>query len=147
LDRNLREFLFDQGINFPFSTPGSPSGAADIVGSIDTNNPIIIEVKVIDKEKSYGKSRILDGFQQVVRYTNNYNKDLGYLVLFNLDKTHINFRFIKETKKFPPMLTFNNRTYFFVVIDLYYEESASKMGSVETIDVTEEELIKIIEAG
>src|SRR3989304_4566775 len=48
LDKSLREFLFDNGIESPFSTPASDSGRADIVASLHTPDPVIIEVKVFD---------------------------------------------------------------------------------------------------
>jgi hypothetical protein len=139
---DLRLFLFDQGIDYPFSTPKSNSGRADIVGAIDTNDPLIIEVKFLDKEKGYGKSRVKDGFNQIVKYTNDYNKNFGYLVVFNLDNIEVDFKLADSKKIFPPMLTFGNRTYFLIVINLYIGEPASKQGQVESMEITEADLVK-----
>jgi len=139
---DLRLFLFDQGIDYPFSTPKSNSGRADIVGAIDTNDPLIIEVKFLDKEKGYGKSRVRDGFNQIVKYTNDYNKNFGYLVVFNLDNIELDFKLTDSKKIFPPMLTFGNRIYFLIVINLYTGESASKQGQVESMEITEDDLVK-----
>lgn len=139
---DLRQFLFDQGIDYPFSTPKSTSGRADIIGAIDTDDPIVIEIKVTDKSKNYGKKRIIEGFTQVIKYTNDYNKDVGYLVLFNVDDIEINFDLIDKSNLFPPMLTINNKTFFFITINLRTGLQASKIGTTEVITITENELTK-----
>lgn len=139
---DLRLFLFDQGIDFPFSTPKSSTGKrADIVGAIDTDDPIIIEVKIIDKVKKYGKNRIKDGYKQILKYTSDYNKDVGYLVIFNIDNAELNFKLSDSSKVFPPMMVINNKTLFFVTINLYSDEKASEPGKVSVIDISEEDLI------
>lgn len=137
---DLRLFLFDQGVDYPFSTPRSPSGKADIVGAVEANDPVIIEIKILDKEKNYGKARIKDGFTQIVSYTKDYNKDFGYLVLFNIDNINFTFKF-SDLKEFPPMITYGNKTYFFVVINLFSDKSASKLHGVESIDISENDLL------
>lgn len=141
LEDDLRLFLFDQGIDYPFSTPSSPSGRADIIGAIDTTDPIIIEVKIIDANKKYGKNRVKEGFTQIQKYANDYNKDVGYLVIYNFDATDVNFNFTASSNSFPPMLIFQNRKFFFVVINLFKGESASKSGKTKSIDITEKDLI------
>jgi len=57
LDKALRSYLFDQGIDFPFSKPKSPSGEVDII-SLIKQEPIPLEVKVFDgdgRNRSYVK--------------------------------------------------------------------------------------------
>ena len=62
---DLRLFLFDQGIDYPFSTPKSTSGRGDIIGSIDTNDPLIIEIKIFDRERGTMVSKeLLKGFHK-----------------------------------------------------------------------------------
>lgn len=142
LEDNLRLFLFDQGIDYPFSTPLSASGRADIIGEIETDDPLIIEIKIFDRSKGYGKDRIKDGFSQVVKYANDYNKDCGFLVLFNMDDVEINFKFSENNKVFPPSLIFNNKTFYFVVINCNNSQTASKTKTTVEIEVTETELTK-----
>ena len=48
----------------------------------------------------------------------------------------------KNSNMFPPMLIFNYKVYYFIIIDMYSDETASKLGSVEKIEITEDELIK-----
>lgn len=118
---DLRIFLFDQGIDYPFSTPSSASGRADIIGEIETEDPLIIEIKIVDKDRGYGKERIKEGFTQIVKYANDYNKDVGYLAIFNIDNLVINFKFDDSTKVFPPSFNFDNKTFYFIVINTKFK--------------------------
>ncbi|MCH4824610.1 hypothetical protein ML462_15660 [Gramella lutea] len=142
LEEDLRLFLFDQGIDYPFSTPKSKSGRADIVGNIDTSDPLIVEIKIFDREKKYGKNRIVEGFTQIRQYTENYNKTQGFLVVFNFDKAQINFELNDEQTFYPPLLTINNKNYYFVVVDVAGRKAASKIGKSDLITITKEDLIK-----
>lgn len=140
LEDDLRLFLFDQGIEYPFSTPSSASGRADIIGEIETDDPLILEIKIFDREKKYGKDRIKDGFTQILKYANDYNKDVGYLVIFNMDKAELNFKFSEQNRIFPPRILFNNKTFYFVTINTSITKSASKTGKTEEIEILESEL-------
>ncbi len=142
LEDDLRMFLFDQGIDYPFSTPLSTSGRADIIGEIETDDPLIIEIKIFDRAKKYGKDRIKEGFTQVVKYANDYNKDVGYLVIFNMDEVEINFKSSDSEKVFPPSIIFNGKTFYFVVVNCALIESASKLGTLKEIEITMDELTR-----
>jgi hypothetical protein len=143
---DLRMFLFDQGIDYPFSTPKSTSGRSDIVGAIDTSDPIIIEIKVLDKSKGYGKKRIIDGFTQIYKYANDFNKDFGYLVIFNLDDAELKILLNEKSSLFPPMLSFNNKSFFFIIVNLIYVDSASKQGKLGVIEIGENDLTSSLES-
>lgn len=144
LEDDLRMFLFDQGIDYPFSTPKSTSGRADIIGAIDTSDPIVLEIKIVDKKRGYGKGRIKEGFTQILKYANDYNKDIGYLVIYNLDSSEINCNFSEQNDVFPPVFNFNNKTFFFIVINLAQLESASNLGTLQSIEITEADLLNNI---
>ena len=137
---DLRMFLFDQGIENPFSTPKSASGRADIVGNIDTEEPLVLEIKIIDSAKGYKINRIKEGFKQIIDYANDYNKNIGYLVIFNIDQTEIEYKFNDQKKYFPPCFEFNNKFYYFITINLNYEVSASK-SKLKIISVTDQDLL------
>jgi hypothetical protein len=139
---DLRLFLFDQGIDYPFSTPKSTSGRADIIGSIDTDDPLVIEIKIFDRDKGYGKNRIIEGFSQIIKYTNDYNKDIGYLVVFNTDKAEIDIVLNEKSNIFPPVINFNNKTYFIIIVNISTGIPASKIGTTEVISISENELTK-----
>lgn len=140
---DLRLFLFDQGIDYPFSTPLSKSGRADIVSSLDTEDPLIIEIKIFDKSKKYEKDRIKSGFTQIVKYANDYNKDTGFLVVYNMEPNELNFINNDEnTKKFPISIIYNNKVFYIVIVNCNRSESASKTGILKTYDIDVNELIK-----
>lgn len=139
---DLRLFLFDQGVDYPFSTPNSASGRADIVGEIETDDPLVIEIKIFDRGKNYGLDRIRDGFNQIVQYSNDYNKNVGYLVIFNMDKVELNFKFSEANNVFPPSIQFNNKVFYFVVINSVVKDSASKSGTMKEIVIMENQLTK-----
>lgn len=140
LDDDLRLFLFDQGIEYPFSTPNSPNGRADIVGNLETNDPLVLEVKVIDKEKGYGLNRLQDGITQILKYTHDYHKPFGFLVVFNLDELDIIYEGLDNSWNIPK-IQIGEKTIFILTINLQSLVSASKLGKLKTINVNREDLI------
>lgn len=139
---DLRLYLFDQGIDNPFSTPKSASGRADIVGLIDSKDPLILEIKIYDSSKNYKKNRVIDGFSQIVKYSNDYNKNVGYLVIFNTENIEIEIRTEDSDRNFPTKVIFNNKVYYIVFINLNFETTASKIGTLKVETISKEELIK-----
>lgn len=135
LEDDLRLFLFDQGIEYPFSTPQSSTGRADIVGQLDTNDPLIVEIKIWDSSKTYGAKRVKSGFSQVVDYTNDYNKDTGFLVIFNLDECVFEFEGTEDISAWPAQIRKGGKTYYIIVVDLYEPTPASKKGKLKIVSV------------
>lgn len=134
LDMDLREYLFQNGIEYPFSTPKSPSGRTDIVAKIDSNDPLVLEVKVIDSVTGYGKSRITDGISQCVKYINDYNKNVGYVAVFNADENDKEIIIESNTKEYPARLNYNGKDYYFIIININpLGKSASKIKKLEEI--------------
>ena len=117
LDRNLHRFLFESGIDYPFSQPHSPGGQADIVASLETDDPLVLENKVWDSKKNYKEDRVRDGLRQVMDYAAKYGKDKGYVVVFNCDP--IPLIFIDDTNpgEWPARLQVD-RTYYFIDINI-----------------------------
>ncbi|MBD2509550.1 hypothetical protein H6G91_20015 [Nostoc muscorum FACHB-395] len=144
LDKDLRKFLFDQGIDYPLSQPPSPSGEADIVSLLNTKDPLVLEVKIFDRNNNnYGKNRIIDGFKQIVKYANDYNKSIGYLFLFNFDSAEIDIVTNSGNSNFPVRIFFNGKTYFIITVNIYQfnTKSASKIkGKLQKFTILEEEL-------
>ncbi len=139
---DLRLFLFEQGIDYPFSTPMSASGRADIIGEIETDDPLIVEIKIFDRDKGYGAERIKEGFTQIVKYANDYNKDFGFLVVFNMDEVELNLIDSENGNLFPPSTTFNNKTFFVIVVNCLDGKSASKSGNIKEIEISMKNLTK-----
>lgn len=128
LDRVLREALFDGGIDFPFSQADSPSGRADVVSLDNSDDPLVLETKVFDPGRGKGKSRLRQGFHQVLRYANDYQQNVGYLVAFNCSDNQLVWPSADSSDgEFPPRIVHDGKTFFLITIDIGMDrESASK---------------------
>lgn len=144
LEEDLRLFLFDQGIDYPFSTPKSASGRADVVSLINTEDPLVLEIKIYDSAKGYRKDRVKSGFAQIVKYAQDYHKDTGYLVIFNMDNIEIEIEGKERDNKWPNRYLFNGKTYYIIFVNLNNDTSASKQGQLNKLTIEFEELIKDI---
>lgn len=49
-DVHLRRFLFAEGINLPFAQAKSASGESDVLTDLDTDDPLVCEVKIFDAD-------------------------------------------------------------------------------------------------
>ena len=141
LDQELRASLFEGGIDYPFSQPASPSGKADIVALLGSEDPLVLEVKVFDPGRSKDKSHLRQGFHQVLRYANDYNQSLGYLVIFNCsDRQLIISSEGKSEASSVPRIMYGGKTFFVITIDINPDTASAskeKPRSRLTIDYKE----------
>jgi hypothetical protein len=114
LDAHLREYLVDQGIANPFSQPRSPSGEADIVAGLGTDDPLVLEVKLFLPSASKGDAYIRQGFSQTIHYANDFNVPVGYLVVFNLTPELLVFE--TDAASWPPSVRIGEKTAFLIAI-------------------------------
>ncbi len=140
LEEDLRLYLYDQGIDYPFSTPLSASGRADIVSMLHTDDPLVLEIKIYDESKNYKKNRIAEGFSQIIKYANDYHKQVGYLVVFNLDAVNFEFQCEENEKNWPNRVIFEGKTYYIIVINLNSDKTASKSGKIKKVSITLDDL-------
>jgi hypothetical protein len=144
LAEHLYEYLHDQGIDFHIE-PQSASGEADLIAMQKTDDPLIADAKIFDPDRSKGNSYIAKGFAQVYRYTVDFNEPFGYLIVYLTGKHDLRFT-LKEKAQSTPFVVYNNKTIFLMTIDLFpHEEPASKRGALNPVEITEEDLIKVIE--
>ena len=143
LDLELRASLFEGGIDYPFSQPSSPSGKADIVALLGSDDPLVLEVKVFDPRKSKGKSHLRQGLHQVLRYANDYNQSLGYLVIFNCSERQLVVSSEEAPKaEFPPRITYDGKTFFVVPVNIHPDTaSASKQKPASRLVIDYRELV------
>ena len=143
LDRELRANLFEGGIDYPFSQPSSPSGKADVVALLGSDDPLVLEVKVFDPDRSKDKSHLRQGFHQVFRYSNDYNQSLGYLVIFNCSDKQLVIASEQESEAvFPPRITYGGKTFFVIPIDVHPDTvSASKEKPASRLTIGYKDLI------
>lgn len=134
---HLYEYMHDQGVNFSIE-PTSASGEVDLVSAQTSDEPLIADAKIFNPAKSKGKEYIAKGFRQIYTYTLDFNQPTGYLVIFKTCEEDLKLPFANQAQM-TPFVQHNNKTIFFLVIDIFpYEKSASKRGKLESIELTEE---------
>jgi hypothetical protein len=130
LDRHLRTWLFREGIDYPFSTPKSPSGRADVI-VWQGEEPLAIEVKVYDGEDR-DLGHVSQGLWQAQRYAHDYGKPFGYLVVFNTSSHLLSFE-NNVAKDGPPCIVVGGLNVFAIVVNVgTARESASKEKPIPT---------------
>lgn len=145
LDENLRQFLFESGIDYPFSQPASPRGQVDIVAGLETDDPLVLEIKIWDSTKRYREDRVRDGLRQAMDYATKYGKEVGYIVVFNLDQQPLSFDNQQNISEWPPKIELGGRTYYF--IDIHIAEKIKPISQQEKgkrVEVIKIELDKIL---
>lgn len=143
---HLYEYLFNQGLSFSIE-PTSISGEADLIAAQSSDDPLVADVKIFDPQAGKNKAYLLSGFHQVYQYTLDFNEPFGYLVIFNACEDGLAIS-TSQQEQSSSFITFNGKTIFFVVIDMFaHEKSASKRGKLRTYILKEEEFItKTIES-
>jgi hypothetical protein len=138
LDHNLRQFLFESGIDYPFSEPYSPGGRVDIVAQLDSDDPLVLEAKVWDSENGYREDRVRDGLRQVMDYADKYGRDRGYVVVFSLDREPLAFIGDPGTHDWPSRLEHGGKTYYFISIEIAEQlEPVSQRARGKPVQVNE----------
>lgn len=125
LAKHLYEYLHDHGLEFSIE-PTSASGEADLVAAQSSADPLIADAKIFDPDRSKGKSHLIKAFQQIYRYTVDYTEPFGYLIIFKTCEDDLKLA-LTHSEQFTPSVTYNNKTIFLLVIDIFcYEQPASK---------------------
>ena len=138
---DLYEFLHEQGIGF-YIEPKSASGIADLIAEQSGTERVVAEAKLFWPEKGKGKPYILSAFHQAYTYARDFNESCAYLVIYRLCHEDLNF-LVESNPSLFPCVTVNNKTIFFIMIDLCdHGASASKRGVLKSFDVTADELIQ-----
>ncbi|MFI0515422.1 hypothetical protein RKD19_002730 [Streptomyces canus] len=141
-DTYLRKFLFDQGIDYPFSQPKSASGQVDVAAGLEGDDPLVCEVKLYDtSRKGYGVPYVAKGFRQALDYAHDYGKSVAYLVTFNLSDHGLQMPTDEVSKPWPPRLHVEGVTVYLVTVNAKPRESASKRGKASPRVVTRDELV------
>jgi len=146
LDVSLRRFLFENGIDYPFSEPASPHGRADIVARLESDDPLVLEIKVWDSAKRYRENRVRDGLRQVMDYADKYGKDTGYVVVFNLDQVPLRFVGGTPNGKWPSRIEHGGRTFFFADVHIAEQQKPiSQRDKGKLVQVNEVDLAGLID--
>ena len=143
-DKDLRKFLFEQGVDYPFSQPVSASGRADIIADVETNDPLVCEIKLFNGT-SYGVGYLAKGLNQANGYALDYGKTTAYLVIINLTDRMLELPTDGSSDDWPPKLIVGGVTIFLVVVQGKPLPSASKRGMASPLVVTRQQLVAISE--
>ncbi len=107
---------------------------------LHTDDPLVLEIKIYDESKNYKKNRIAEGFSQIIKYANDYHKQVGYEVVFNLDAVNFEFQCEENEKNWPNRVIFEGKTYYIIVINLNSNKTASKSGKIKKVSITLDDL-------
>ena len=146
LDQALRAGLFEGGIDYPFSQPASPSGKSDVVALLGSDDPMVLEVKVFDPGKGRNVRHLQQGFHQVLRYANDYNQSVGYLVIFNCANNQVVITDgDAEYTDYPTRIRYADKTVFVFVIDVHPDTaSASKENPSKRQVIDRRDLVGVL---
>ena len=142
LDKALREYLFDGGIQFPLPQPESPSGKADVVASLETGDPLVLEVKVFDPGTNKTTHNLQGGFQQIWKYVGNFNQSIGYLFIFNCSDKELVIAPTGELESGRSnRVEFDGKVFFIVVANVNPNNPpASRQRPSDRVTITHEQL-------
>jgi hypothetical protein len=138
---DLYEYLYEQGIEF-YIEPSSVSGEIDLIAAQTGPEPLLADVKIFCPDRSKGEAYLARGFHQLYTYCRDYNQSCGYLVIFNVSPDDLRIS-TKNQSQSVSYVTHNNKTIFFVVVDLFlHSEPASKRGVMKCRELKEEDLFR-----
>jgi hypothetical protein len=140
-DRYLRKFLFDQGVDYPFSQPASASGQADVISELEGDDPLVCEVKLYDGDK-YSVSYVGKGLNQAVEYAHDYGKTVAHLVIINLSEHGLQLPSDEDPKLWPPRLNVSGVTVYLVAVRGLPLPSASTRSRPAPKVVKREDLVR-----
>ena len=140
---DLYEYHFDQGIDFTVE-PKSASGRPDLLADQIGDDHLVADAKLF--RPGAGKAYIAKAFHQIYQYCLDYNEPFGYLIVFKTCEEDLSFPLANQEQA-TPFLVHNNKTIFFVVVDICrHENTASKRGKLKTMEISEKELVEAITA-
>lgn len=139
LQNDLRLFLFDQGVEYPFSSVSLPIGYTDIFAPGCKDDILVSEVKILDGDKNYGLRRLKEGMSQLVKYVGEMQVQTGYLIVFNMKNAEI---VVKNEGKQDNLIAISNKAFYIIFINMYNKESASKAKPLEMIEYSADEIIQ-----
>ena len=142
LDRYRRRVeWFEQGIDYPFSQPASASGRADVVSGLETDDPLVCDVKIFDGDDR-GVPYISEGVQQVLQYALDFGKTAAHLVVINLTETDLEFPSDGVAGEWPPRLEVAGVTIFLVSVRGKPRPSASRQGRGRAVVIGRDDLLR-----
>lgn len=138
-DRHLREFLFREGIDMPFSQAQGPSGTSDVIAELHSEDPLVCEVKIYDGA-SHPRRNVGGGLNQVLQYAQDHAKHVGHLVIINRSESALNLPTESTTGERPGYITVDGIRVYLVSVRALPMPSASKRGKAAVVAITLDDL-------
>ncbi|MEV4559029.1 hypothetical protein AB0K51_18855 [Kitasatospora sp. NPDC049285] len=130
---HLQKFLFLDGEYVTYAKVRSASGEPDLVGELDTWDPIVLDGKLFKNDLKY----LAKGVRQVYEYAVDHGKHTGYLVVFNLTDRVLKVDGDGPAGFWPPYFEIADvRVHVVVVRALPPETTASKRGTATVATLT-----------
>ena len=98
-----------------------------------------LEVKLFGGQNNYNKDYIKKGFKQAYHYAKDYNKEYGYLLIFNLGENILSFNL--NNKDDFLSVQYGNKIIFLIVVNLNINKSASQNKNLENVIIDENYLV------
>ncbi|MEU3497598.1 hypothetical protein ABZ747_29415 [Kitasatospora cineracea] len=131
---DLQKRLFDDGDYVTYAKVRTASGEPDLIGDVDSWDPIILDGKLY----KVGKVKyVANGVHQVYEYAVDHGQHTGYLVVFNLTDHILNIDGDGPAGTWPPYFEIAGvRIYVVVVRASPPETTASKRGPAKVTTLT-----------
>lgn len=139
-DRHLREFLFREGFDMPYSQLRSPSGQSDVLSRLESDDPLVCELKIYDgRNRDIG--HLASGVTQALQYANDHGKPAAHLVIINSTARPLQLPSDGPENAYPPYLDLPGARVYLIQVRGLPRESASKQGRTEPVIVQRRQLI------
>lgn len=137
---DLQHYLFQDGNYITYAKARSAAGEPDLIGDLDTDDPLICDGKIF-AAGGRGPAYLAKGFHQVIHYAQDYNKNVAYLVIFNLTDRLLLMPTDGPSGSWPPYVEEGGvRVYFIAIRALPPTATASKLGKAKPATITREDL-------
>jgi hypothetical protein len=140
-DKHLREFLYREGVDMPYSQAQSPAGESDALAALEGDEALVCELKVFDAENR-DRSHLASGVTQALHYAHDYGKTDAYLVVIDVSDRPMQFPSDGATGVWPPYLDVAGVRVHIVAVRGFRSASASKLGTLRPVAFAREQLIQ-----
>jgi hypothetical protein len=139
-DRHLREFLFREGFDMPYSQLRSPSGRSDVLAGLESDDPLVCELKVYDGDNR-DIGHLASGVTQALQYARDHGKSAAHLVVINLTARPLQLPSDGADNAYPPYLDLPGARVYLIQVRGLPRESASRQGRTEPLIVQRSQLV------
>jgi hypothetical protein len=139
-DRHLREFLFREGFNMPYSQQRSPSGLSDVLTDLESDDALVCELKVYDGINR-DIAHVAGGVTQGRQYALDHQKHAAHLVIINLTTRPLDLPHDGDENAKPPFLDLPGVRVYLIQVRALPRESASRQGRTEPLAIDRTRLV------